>query len=67
MRRLNTSGRDRDGCRTFLTRHDADGVRIVIQDPPEAVACLIPVSCSSAPPEELLGRSQVPIAFFGFP
>jgi len=38
VRRLDTSRRDRDGWLTVVTRHDTDGVRIVIQDPLDAAA-----------------------------
>jgi len=67
VRRLNTSGRDRGGCSTVVTRTDADGVRIVIQDSCEAAARSIPAVILAAAPEEPRGRKQVPIVSFGIP
>jgi len=67
MRRLDTSLRDRDGWLTEVTRQDADGVRIVIQNPLDAAAYSIPASCMAVPPEAPRGRAQVPLASFGIP
>ena len=67
MRRLDTSLRDRDGSLTEMTRQDADGVRIVIQNPLDAAAYSMPASCMAVPPEAPQGRAQVPLASFGIP
>jgi len=67
VRRLDTSRRDRDRWLTVVTRHDADGVRIVRQDPLDAATYLIPACCTAAPPEAPLSRAQVPLASVGFP
>jgi len=67
VRRLDTSRRDRDGCLTVVTRNDTAGVRIVIQDPLDAVAHSIPASCMAVPAEALQGRAQVPLASVGVP
>jgi len=50
-----------------VTRHDADGVRIVIQDPLDAAAYSIPASCMAVPVEAPLGSAQVPLASVGVP
>jgi len=72
VRLLDTSRRDRDGWLTVVTRHDTGGVRIVIQDPLDAVAYSIPASCMAVPVEPVpaeppLGRAQVPLASVGVP
>ena len=51
VRRLDTSRWDRDGWLTVVTRHNTDGVRIVIQDPLDAAAYSIPASCMAVPAE----------------
>jgi len=67
VRRLDTSRPDRDGWLTVVTRQDADGVRIVIQDPLDAAAYSIPAFCMAVPPEAPMGRGQVPLASVGIP
>jgi len=67
VRRLDTPHRDRDGWLTVVTRQDADGVHIVIQDPLNAAAYSIPASCMAAPPEAPLGRAHVLLASVGIP
>jgi len=61
--RLDTSRRDREGWLTVVTRRDANGVRIVIQDPLDAAAYSIPASCTAVPANATLGRAQVPLAY----
>jgi len=58
--RLDTSRCDRDEMITVATRQDADGVRIVIQDPLEATAFSLSAVRIAAPPQEPLGPAQVP-------
>jgi len=65
--RLDTSRRDQDGWLTVVTRHDTDGVRIVIQDPLDAAAYSIPASCMAVPAQPPLGLAQVPLASVGVP
>jgi len=67
VRRLDTSRRNRDGWLAVVTRHDTDGVRIVIQDPLGAAAYSIPASCMAVPPKAPLGRAQGPLASVGVP
>jgi len=67
LRHPDTSRRDRDGWLTVVTRHDADGARIVIQDPLDAASCSMLASCTAAPSEAPLGRAQVTLASVGIP
>jgi len=67
VRRVDTFRRDWDRWLTVVTRHDADGVRIVIQDPLDATEYPVPASCMAVPPEAPLGGAQVPLAFVGIP
>ena len=67
VRLLDTSRRDKDGWLTVVTRHDTDGVRMVIQDPLDAAAYSIPASCMAVPPEAPRRRAQVPLASVGVP
>jgi len=67
VRRLDTSRRNRNRWLTVVTRHDTDGVRIVIQDPLDAAAYSSPASCMAVPAEAPLGLAQVPLASVGVP
>jgi len=67
VRHLDASRWDTAGWLTVVTRQDADGVRIFIQDPLKAAKFSIPASCMAPPPEAPLGRAQVPIASVGIP
>ena len=67
VRHLDTSRWDTDGWLMVVSRQDADGVGIFIQDPLEAAKFSIPASCTSPPPEARPGREQVPIASVGNP
>jgi len=67
VRRLDTFRLDRDAWLKVVTRHDTDGVRIVIQDPLEAAAYSIPASCMEVLPKAPLDHAQVPLASVGVP
>jgi len=67
VRRLSPSIRNRHGWLPMMTRQDADGVRVVLQDPLDAAAYSILPSYTAAPLERPLGWDQEPIAFVGIP
>jgi len=67
VRRLDTFRRDQDSWLAVVTRQDADGVRLVVQDPLDAAAFSIPASCMAVPPEAPLRRAQVLLASVGIP
>jgi len=67
VRRLDICRWDRDGWLAVVARQDADGIRIVIQDPLDAAAYSISASCMAVPPEAPFGRAQVPLASVGIP
>jgi len=64
---LDTSRGERDGLLKVVTRPDANGVRIGIQDPLEDAACSIPAVGTHAPQEEPRTWAQVPIPSVGIP